>query len=160
VPSASEVTSWKPAFTRPPMAADQAEPRIAAYLIRVESVEFPSTGGNTAFGLFYPPHNPDYVPTPGDKPPLLVRCHGGPTASASSTLNLGIQYWTSRGIEKFGRFLQDRITAGSQIKRGDASRMIRRTSSEHDPIAFRPDRAKLGELRAASYASPELNIVR
>src|SRR5436190_12732563 len=86
---------------------NQAEPRIADYLIRLESVEFPTTGGNTAFGLFYPPHNPDYVPTPGDKPPLLVRCHGGPTASASSTLNLGIQYWTSRGIEKFGRFLQD-----------------------------------------------------
>ena len=27
-----------------------------------------------------------------------MRCHGGPTSAASSTLNLGIQYWTSRGI--------------------------------------------------------------
>ena len=28
----------------------------------------------------------------------LVKCHGGPTAAASSTLNLCDQYWTSRGI--------------------------------------------------------------
>ena len=41
---------------------DRAEPRIADYLTRVESVEFPTTGGETAFGLFYPPHNPDYAP--------------------------------------------------------------------------------------------------
>src|SRR5207249_5106641 len=35
---------------------------------------------------------------PGEKPPLVVKCHGGPTSSASSVLSLGIQYWTSRGI--------------------------------------------------------------
>jgi dipeptidyl aminopeptidase/acylaminoacyl peptidase len=48
--------------------------------------------------LFYPPHNADYAAPEGEKPPLLVKCHGGPTSAASSTLNLGIQYWTSRGI--------------------------------------------------------------
>jgi dipeptidyl aminopeptidase/acylaminoacyl peptidase len=98
---------------------DQAEPRIVDYLIRVESVEFPTSGGKTAFGLFYLPHNPDYAPAPGEKPPLLVRCHGGPTAAASSTLNLGIQYWTSRGIAVldvnyggsagYGRLYRDRL---------------------------------------------------
>ena len=39
-----------------------------------------------------------YHPPEGDKPPLLVKCHGGPTSAASSTLDLRIQYWTSRGI--------------------------------------------------------------
>jgi dipeptidyl aminopeptidase/acylaminoacyl peptidase len=34
----------------------------------------------------------------GEKPPLVVRSHGGPTASASSTLSLAIQFWTSRGF--------------------------------------------------------------
>ena len=29
---------------------------------------------------------------------MLVKCHGGPTSAASSALNLGIQYWTSRGV--------------------------------------------------------------
>ena len=61
-------------------------------------MEFPTSGGKTAFGLFYPPHNPDYVGGADERPPLLVKCHGGPTSSASSTLNLGIQFWTSRGI--------------------------------------------------------------
>jgi dipeptidyl aminopeptidase/acylaminoacyl peptidase len=31
-------------------------------------------------------------------PPLLVRCHGGPTSSAARTLDLRTQFWTSRGI--------------------------------------------------------------
>ena len=69
--------------------------------------------------MFYPPHNPDYAAPDGEKPPLLVKCHGGPTSAASSTLNLGIQYWTSRGIavldvnyggsSGFGRAYRDRL---------------------------------------------------
>src|SRR5258706_11316882 len=31
-------------------------------------------------------------------PPLLVKCHGGPTGAASSALNLSTEFWTSRGI--------------------------------------------------------------
>jgi dipeptidyl aminopeptidase/acylaminoacyl peptidase len=59
---------------------------------------FPTEGGLTAHANYYPPANPDYAPPEGEKPPLVVKCHGGPTASASSVLSLGIQYWTSRGI--------------------------------------------------------------
>jgi dienelactone hydrolase len=77
---------------------DRTEPRIACYISKVVPVEFPTTGGKTAFGLFYPPHNPDYAGGADERPPLLVKCHGGPTSSASSTLNLGTQFWTSRGI--------------------------------------------------------------
>jgi dipeptidyl aminopeptidase/acylaminoacyl peptidase len=77
---------------------DQGEPRIADWLTTVQPVEFPTTGGNIAFGLFYPPRNPQFVGRPEEKPPLLVKCHGGPTSSASSALNLTTQFWTSRGI--------------------------------------------------------------
>ena len=77
---------------------DDAELRIPAYLTRPESLRFPTSGGETAFALFYPPHNADYAAPAGEKPPLLVKCHGGPTAAASSALNLGTQFWTSRGI--------------------------------------------------------------
>jgi dipeptidyl aminopeptidase/acylaminoacyl peptidase len=77
---------------------DRADLRIGDYLTPVEPIEFPTSAGRTAFGLFYRPNNPDYAVPDGEKPPLLVKCHGGPTSSASSTLNLGIQYWTSRGI--------------------------------------------------------------
>jgi dipeptidyl aminopeptidase/acylaminoacyl peptidase len=77
---------------------DQSEPRIADWLTTVQSVEFPTTGVATAFGLFYPPRNPGFVGRPEEKPPLLVKCHGGPTSSASSALNLSTQFWTSRGV--------------------------------------------------------------
>jgi dipeptidyl aminopeptidase/acylaminoacyl peptidase len=77
---------------------DHGEPRIANWLTSVHPIEFPTTGGNTAFGLFYPPRNPQFVGRPEEKPPLLVKCHGGPTSSASSALNLTTQFWTSRGI--------------------------------------------------------------
>ena len=57
-------------------------------------------GQQTAHAFFYPPCNPDYnepVST-SEKPPLLVFSHGGPTSATTTSLNLTIQYWTSRGI--------------------------------------------------------------
>ncbi|TVR49856.1 MAG: S9 family peptidase [Puniceicoccaceae bacterium] len=63
-----------------------------------EPVEFAGADGATAHGFFYAAKNPGHVALPGERPPLLVRCHGGPTAATASVLNLGIQYWTSRGI--------------------------------------------------------------
>jgi dipeptidyl aminopeptidase/acylaminoacyl peptidase len=68
-----------------------------AYLSVPQSIEFPSTAG-TAYAFYYPPTNPDYQPLLGEKPPLLVKSHGGPTAATSSQLNLKTQYWTSRGF--------------------------------------------------------------
>ncbi|HZB47108.1 MAG TPA: prolyl oligopeptidase family serine peptidase, partial [Pyrinomonadaceae bacterium] len=33
-----------------------------------------------------------------ERPPLVVRCHGGPTAATTTTLRLDMQFWTSRGV--------------------------------------------------------------
>ena len=68
------------------------------YLSIPESIEFPTTDGNTAYAFYYPPTNPDYQPLLGEKPPLLVKSHGGPTAATSNQLSLKTQYWTSRGF--------------------------------------------------------------
>ncbi|MBV8826862.1 MAG: S9 family peptidase [Hyphomicrobiales bacterium] len=76
--------------------ADKDE--IKRYLAPVQAIDFPTENGKRAFALYYPPTNPDYTAPPGEKPPLVVHCHGGPTAAATSTLDLGIHYWTSRGI--------------------------------------------------------------
>ncbi len=65
---------------------DRADPPIGDYVTQVEAIAFPTTGDRTAFGLFYRPHNPDYAAPADEKPPLLVKCHGGPTSAASSTL--------------------------------------------------------------------------
>lgn len=68
------------------------------YLSTPQAIEFPTENSLTAHAFFYPPKNPDYTAPAHDLPPLLVKSHGGPTATASSRLNLGIQYWTSRGF--------------------------------------------------------------
>lgn len=54
--------------------------------------------GATARAFYYAPHNATYRAPAGERPPLLVVCHGGPTGAASTSLDLKIQYWTSRGI--------------------------------------------------------------
>ena len=46
----------------------------------------------------YPPQNPDYQAPENERPPLIVKSHGGPTASATTALALSVQYWTSRGF--------------------------------------------------------------
>jgi dipeptidyl aminopeptidase/acylaminoacyl peptidase len=68
------------------------------YLSVPQPVEFPTTDGLTAHAFYYPPTNPDYQANPSEKPPLLVKSHGGPTTAASTQLSLKTQYWTSRGF--------------------------------------------------------------
>lgn len=68
------------------------------YLSLPQSIEFPTENGLTAHGFFYPPSNRDFVAPEGDRPPLLVKSHGGPTAATGASFSPSIQYWTSRGI--------------------------------------------------------------
>lgn len=68
------------------------------YFSKPETLEFPTENGLTAFAFFYPPKNKDFTPLSDEKPPLIVKSHGGPSAHVSATLNLEIQYWTSRGF--------------------------------------------------------------
>ncbi len=69
-----------------------------AYLSMPESIQFPTDQQDFAYGIYYPPGNAHYQAPAGERPPLLVKSHGGPTSSTRSTLNLGIHYWTSRGF--------------------------------------------------------------
>lgn len=69
-----------------------------AYLSHPQPIEFPTENGLTAHAIYYPPQNGDFVAPAGEKPPLLVFSHGGPTSASGTTLNMGIQYWTSRGF--------------------------------------------------------------
>lgn len=68
------------------------------YITIPQSITFPTANGLTAYGWYYPPHNPDYQGGEDSLPPLLVKSHGGPTACTSAIFNLRVQYWTSRGF--------------------------------------------------------------
>jgi dipeptidyl aminopeptidase/acylaminoacyl peptidase len=68
------------------------------YLSVPETIEFPTEDGLTSHALHYRPNNGDYTGPAGERPPLVVVSHGGPTGATSSALNLSIQFWTSRGF--------------------------------------------------------------
>lgn len=68
------------------------------YISRPEAIDYPTGGSLLAHAFFYRPKNADFQAPPGERPPLLVISHGGPTGAASSAFNLMIQHWTSRGI--------------------------------------------------------------
>ena len=70
----------------------------AEYLSIPKAIEFPTEKGLTAHAFFYAPRNRDHAGPSGERPPLLVISHGGPTAATSTVLSWSIQYWTSRGI--------------------------------------------------------------
>jgi dipeptidyl aminopeptidase/acylaminoacyl peptidase len=102
-----------------PAASDDS---LRRYFSVPQHLAFPTENGLTAYANYYPPANPDHAAPQGEKPPLVVQCHGGPTASASSVLSLGIQYWTSRGIAVidvdyggstgYGRAYRERLHGG------------------------------------------------
>jgi dipeptidyl aminopeptidase/acylaminoacyl peptidase len=63
-----------------------------------ESIAFASTDGRLAHALYYAPRNDGFVRPEGERPPLIVHSHGGPTSNASTGLDLEIQRMTSRGL--------------------------------------------------------------
>ncbi len=68
------------------------------YLAEPQVMQFPTSDDLMAYGIYYPPTNQDYQAPDSERPPLLVKSHGGPTAATSTAFNLSIQYWTSRGF--------------------------------------------------------------
>ena len=63
-----------------------------------QPVDYPSADGRTAHALYYAPTSPTHEGPPGERPPLLVMTHGGPTSAARPMLDMRTQYWTSRGF--------------------------------------------------------------
>src|SRR6185437_12137 len=92
---------------------------LRGYFSAPRHLVVPTGEGESAYAHYYPPHSPDFAAPSDERPPLLVKCHGGPTASAGGTLSLGTQFWTSRGIAVldvdyrgstgYGRAYRDRL---------------------------------------------------
>jgi len=68
------------------------------YLSDAQPISFPVIGGQISHAIWYPPKNADFEGPSGEKPPVVVMSHGGPTSQTDGSLSMGIQFWTSRGI--------------------------------------------------------------
>jgi dipeptidyl aminopeptidase/acylaminoacyl peptidase len=69
-----------------------------ASISRPVAIEFPTTDGATAHAFYYPPAGDGIEGPPGERPPLRVICHGGPTAHSTPRFDIEIQFFTQRGI--------------------------------------------------------------
>jgi dipeptidyl aminopeptidase/acylaminoacyl peptidase len=91
----------------------------AAFVSVAAAIEFPTAGGKTAHAFYYPPTHPDFTAPAGERPPLIVKVHGGPTSHSKPEFSLATQYWTSRGFalldvnhggsSGFGRAYRERL---------------------------------------------------
>lgn len=63
-----------------------------------ERISYPTENGETAHAYFYAPANPGFAVPEGEKPPLIVMGHGGPTGQADSGYSPKVQFWTTRGF--------------------------------------------------------------
>jgi dipeptidyl aminopeptidase/acylaminoacyl peptidase len=89
-----EVPDGEPTPLRP--ASD--EPVDVAYASSPRAIEFPTEDGLSAHAFYYPPANPKHAGPEGERPPLIVEIHGGPTSHRCPELRKSTLYWTSRGF--------------------------------------------------------------
>lgn len=83
----------EPVLLRPGMEAELADEDISVGRL----IEFESEG-EPVYALYYPPANAAFHAPEGEKPPVIMTAHGGPTGNADRGLKTKIQYWTSRGF--------------------------------------------------------------
>jgi dipeptidyl aminopeptidase/acylaminoacyl peptidase len=102
------------------LASPQQAAVDAGYLSLPQPISFPASSGQTAHGLYFPPANRDAAGPPGDRPPLLVQPHPGPTTETTARLEWRTQFFTSRGFavvsvnyagsSGYGRGYRERLT--------------------------------------------------
>lgn len=82
----------------PEALSDAAFQWPADYLSRARTIRFATSGDEEAHAFYYPPQHPECMVPAGTAPPLILRCHGGPTSMNGEALDPRVQFWTSRGF--------------------------------------------------------------
>lgn len=126
-----------------------------------EHVTFPTTGGRQAHAHLYRPHSPTHEAAAGERPPLLVLTHGGPTSAARPLLDLKVQHWTSRGwavvdvdyggSTGYGRAYRRQLDGAWGIVDVDDCEAVTRWLAEHGEID--PDRVAIKGGSAGGFTT-------
>lgn len=74
-----------------------SEALFEADISQAQALMIPCGNNEITHAFYYPPTNAVYD-DPTQLPPAIVICHGGPTGSTDTALNLKIQFWTNRGF--------------------------------------------------------------
>ncbi len=88
-----ELASGRWTILRRPEAMEIDE----AWIARPQALRYAS-GDGEAYAFFYSPTHPEAQAPAGERPPLIVIGHGGPTSATTPTFKPAIQFWTSRGF--------------------------------------------------------------
>ena len=128
-----------------------------ATISRPEAIEFPTAPGpdgapRTAHAWFYPPLNPGFRTPAGERPPLLVFVHGGPTGVAKATFSKQKQFWTSRG------FAIVDVNYGGSTTYGRAYR--KRLNGQWGIVDVQDSVAAVGYLVATGRVDPDRVAIR
>ena len=62
-----------------------------------QELQYPTEDQGVGYAWFYAPKNDRFQGPDSEKPPLIVTCHGGPTAMSAGDFKKSVQFWTSRG---------------------------------------------------------------
>ncbi len=73
-------------------------PITKEWISKAEVIQYPTHDGKVGYAFYYAPKNPNYEAPKGEKPPLIVKVHGGPTGRSYNQFLLETQFWTSRGF--------------------------------------------------------------
>ncbi len=66
-----------------------------------QQIEYPTSDGRKAYGKLYLPKNKNYRVPEGERPPLIVMVHGGPTGRTNCQYLLSKQFRTNQGYALF-----------------------------------------------------------
>lgn len=66
-----------------------------------KAISFPTEDGQKSYGYFYSPVNLNYKVPAGEKPPVRVLVHGGPTSMTQPGFSKQLLFWTSQGYAVF-----------------------------------------------------------
>lgn len=99
------------------LVQEKLDTRFEGYLSAPQLHRFAARDRSQISGFYYPPTNKDYPVDHTTAPPLIIKTHGGPTSAASASLDLAIQFWTSRGFALFDLNYRGSCGEGRQHRR-------------------------------------------